>query len=105
MQAPAGKPAGVFSFRFRRDVPKRRKRKLSTDHERSHLTRFAAEVRAGRAVLGWSQTEFAKRAAVTLRAIYSCPHGMGTEGFLSSPVRPRRATLKGERRSARVLPL
>jgi transcriptional regulator with XRE-family HTH domain len=31
---------------------------------------FAAEIRAGRAVLGWSQTELAKRTAVTQRAIY-----------------------------------
>ena len=36
----------------------------------SDLVQFAAEVRAGRAVLGWSQTELAKRAALTQRAIY-----------------------------------
>jgi predicted transcriptional regulator len=34
------------------------------------LLQFAAEVRAARAVLGWSQTELAKRTAVTQRAIY-----------------------------------
>jgi predicted transcriptional regulator len=36
----------------------------------SNLVQFAAEVRAARAVLGWSQTELAKRTAVTQRAIY-----------------------------------
>ena len=36
----------------------------------SDLVQFAAEVRAGRAVLGWSQTELARRTAVTQRAIY-----------------------------------
>jgi len=34
------------------------------------LVQFAAEIKAGRAVLGWSQTELAKRTAVTQRAIY-----------------------------------
>jgi len=34
------------------------------------LVQFAAEIRAGRAVLGWSQTELARRTAVTQRAIY-----------------------------------
>ena len=36
----------------------------------SDLAQFAAEVRAARAVLGWSQTELARRTAVTQRAIY-----------------------------------
>ena len=36
----------------------------------SDLLQFAAEIRAGRAVLGWSQTELARRTAVTQRAIY-----------------------------------
>ena len=36
----------------------------------SNLVQFAAEVRAARAVLGWSQTELARRTAVTQRAIY-----------------------------------
>ena len=31
----------------------------------SNLVQFAAEIRAGRAVLGWSQTELARRTAVT----------------------------------------
>ncbi len=34
------------------------------------LMQFAAEVRAGRAVLGWSQTELARRTALTQRAIH-----------------------------------
>ena len=34
------------------------------------LVQFGAEVRAGRAVLRWSQTELARRTAVTQRAIY-----------------------------------
>jgi transcriptional regulator with XRE-family HTH domain len=33
------------------------------------LVQFAAEIRAGRAVLGWSQTQLAKKAGVTQRAI------------------------------------
>jgi predicted transcriptional regulator len=40
------------------------------DREMSDLVQFAAEVRAGRAVLGWSQTELARRTSVTQRAIY-----------------------------------
>ena len=36
----------------------------------SDLVQFAAEIRAGRAVLGWGQTELARRTAVTQRAIY-----------------------------------
>jgi len=36
----------------------------------SALVQFAAEVRAARAVLGWSQTELARRTSVTQRAIY-----------------------------------
>jgi predicted transcriptional regulator len=47
------------------------------------LLRFAARVRAARAVLGWSQTELAKRAAVTQRAIYRIEKGV---------VRPREKT-------------
>ena len=50
-------------------MAKRRKR-ASTDHEMSALVQFAAEVRAARAVLGWSQTELARRTSVTQRAIY-----------------------------------
>jgi transcriptional regulator with XRE-family HTH domain len=37
----------------------------------SSQVQFAAEVRAGRAVLGWSQTELARRTSVTQRAVYS----------------------------------
>jgi predicted transcriptional regulator len=36
----------------------------------SDLVQFAAEIRAARAALGWSQTELARRTAVTQRAIY-----------------------------------
>jgi transcriptional regulator with XRE-family HTH domain len=50
-------------------MSKRRKRGPLTG-EISDLVQFAAEIRAGRAVLGWSQTELAKRTAVTQRAIY-----------------------------------
>jgi len=45
-------------------MSKRRKRAPSTERQ------FAAEIRAGRAVLGWSQTELARRTAVTQRAIH-----------------------------------
>src|SRR5262249_23737934 len=51
-------------------MPKRRKRGSSTDREMLDLVQFAAEVRAARAVLGWSQTELARRSVVTQRAIY-----------------------------------
>ena len=51
-------------------MSKRRKRGSSTDREVSDLVQFAAEVRAGRAVLGWSQTELGRRTAVTQRAIH-----------------------------------
>src|SRR6516162_4213501 len=47
----------------------KRKRRPSRDRN-MNLVQFAAEIRAGRAVLGWSQTELAKRTAVTQRAIY-----------------------------------
>jgi DNA-binding XRE family transcriptional regulator len=69
MRTPAGKPAGVF-FLERQAMSKRRKRGPSTERKMSDLVQFAAEVRAARAVLGWSQTELAKRTAVTQRAIY-----------------------------------
>jgi predicted transcriptional regulator len=52
----------------------------------SDLVQFAAEIRAGRAVLGWSQTELARRTAVTQRAIYCIEQNI---------VRPRKET--GER--------
>ena len=51
-------------------MAKRRKQRPSTDRNVSDLVQFAAEIRAGRAVLGWSQTELARRTAVTQRAIY-----------------------------------
>ena len=51
-------------------MPKRRKRGPSTERKMSDLVQFAAEVRAARAVLGWSQTELARRTSVTQRAIY-----------------------------------
>src|SRR6516225_9041547 len=50
-------------------MSKRRKRGPSTDRE-NDLVQFAAEIRAGRAVLGWSQTELARRTAVSQRAIH-----------------------------------
>src|SRR5215469_14899962 len=51
-------------------MSKRRKRAPWREREMSDLVQFAAEIRAGRAVLGWSQTELARRTAVTQRAIY-----------------------------------
>ena len=36
---------------------------------------FAAQIRAGRAVLGWSQTELGERTGVTQRAIYRIEYG------------------------------
>ncbi len=67
-------------------MAKRRKRRPSPDREMSDLVQFAAEIRAGRAVLGWSQTELARRTAVTQRAIYCIEQNI---------VRPRKET--GER--------
>ncbi len=67
-------------------MPKRRKHRPPTDREMSDLVRFAAEVRAGRAALGWSQTNLAKRTRVTQRAIYRIESNM---------VRPRKKTEDG----------
>jgi ribosome-binding protein aMBF1 (putative translation factor) len=36
---------------------------------------FAAQIRAGRAVLGWSQTDLGERTGVTQRAIYRIEDG------------------------------
>jgi transcriptional regulator with XRE-family HTH domain len=36
---------------------------------------FAAQIRAGRAVLGWSQTDLGERTGVTQRAIYRVENG------------------------------
>ncbi len=49
----------------------------------SDLVQFAATVRAGRAVLGWSQTELARRTAVTQRTVYCVEQNIG---------RPRKRT-------------
>jgi predicted transcriptional regulator len=57
-------------------MPKRRTRGPSTERKMSNLVQFAAEVRAARAVLGWSQTELARRTAVTQRAIYRIEKGI-----------------------------
>ena len=57
-------------------MSKRRKGRPSTDREMPDLVQFAAEVRAGRAVLGWSQTKLARRTAVTQRAIYRIEKGV-----------------------------
>jgi ribosome-binding protein aMBF1 (putative translation factor) len=51
-------------------MAKRRKRATTSKERKMILVQFAAEVRAARAVLGWSQTELARRTAVTQRAIY-----------------------------------
>jgi ribosome-binding protein aMBF1 (putative translation factor) len=64
-------------------MSKRRKHRPSTDRSMSDLVQFAAEIRAGRAVLGWSQTELARRTAVTQRAIHSIEQKI---------VRPRKQT-------------
>jgi DNA-binding XRE family transcriptional regulator len=64
-------------------MPKRRKRGSSADLETLAPEQFAAKIRAGRAVLGWSQTELAKRTAVTQRAIYCIEQNI---------VRPRKQT-------------
>ena|SRR5689334_21346772 len=52
---------------------------------KSGQSAFAAKVRAGRAVLGWSQTELARRVGLTQRAIHKLETG-NTE--------PRRKTIE-----------
>ena len=53
------------------------KRKRGPSRDRNmNLVQFAAEVRAARAVLGWSQTKLARRTAVTQRAIYRIEKGV-----------------------------
>src|ERR1700735_2477684 len=54
--------------------------KQSKTDSRSHGDRnarrqFAAQIRAGRAVLGWSQTDLGERTGVTQRAIYRIEDG------------------------------
>ena len=41
-----------------------------SDLMQDHRQLFAAQIRAGRAVLGWSQTDLGERTGVTQRAIY-----------------------------------
>jgi ribosome-binding protein aMBF1 (putative translation factor) len=53
--------------------------------DKSGQSAFAAKVRAGRAVLGWSQSELARRVGLTQRAIHKLEKG-NTE--------PRRKTIK-----------
>jgi ribosome-binding protein aMBF1 (putative translation factor) len=53
---------------------------------------FAAQIRAGRAVLGWSQTDLGERTGVTQRAIYRIEDGA---------TRPRQLTRKSFRRRRR----
>jgi transcriptional regulator with XRE-family HTH domain len=50
-------------------MAKRRNHATTSKQRKMILVQFAAEVRAARAVLGWSQTELAKKAGVTQRAI------------------------------------
>ena len=56
---------------FLNHLTMRKRKATSASHpdERDWVL-FAARVRAARAVLGWSQTELARRTAVTQRAIY-----------------------------------
>ena len=82
MQAPAAQTRRGFLL-GKPGMSKRRKRISSADREMSDLVQFAAEIRAGRAVLGWSQTELARRTAVTQRAIHSIEQKI---------VRPRKQT-------------
>jgi ribosome-binding protein aMBF1 (putative translation factor) len=51
-------------------VMAKRKHTTPIARDSSELVLFAAKVRAGRAVLGWSQTDLADRIAVTQRPIY-----------------------------------
>ncbi len=54
--------------------------KQSKTDSRSHgdgdaRRQFAAQIRAGRAALGWSQTDLGERTGVTQRAIYRVENG------------------------------
>jgi predicted transcriptional regulator len=63
----------------------RKRRTTSASHADEHdQALFAARVRAGRAVLGWSQTALGKKTAVTQRAIHRIEAGA---------VRSRKATM------------
>ena len=68
MPAPAAQPAGVF-LKDKRIMVVRRKRAGSLAAARAERVKFAARLRAARAVLGWSQTQLGKKAGVTQRAI------------------------------------
>jgi predicted transcriptional regulator len=73
----------------------------------SNLVQFAAEIRAGRAVLGWSQTELARRTAVTQRAIHCIEQNIVQprkqtedriiEAFADAGLRFERLTIGGSR--------
>jgi transcriptional regulator with XRE-family HTH domain len=54
---------------------KHSKTDLRSHGARDERQQFAAQIRAGRAVLGWSQTDLGERTGVTQRAIYRVENG------------------------------
>jgi DNA-binding XRE family transcriptional regulator len=70
---PGGSSAGVFRFGL---GAMRRRRATSASHADEYdRALFAARVRAGRAVLGWSQTALGKKAGITQRAVHRIEAG------------------------------
>jgi DNA-binding XRE family transcriptional regulator len=60
-----------------------RAQQVSRDRLLTDRLRFAAQMRAARAVLGWSQTELGKKAKVTQRAIYRLEKGVSQPRHLT----------------------
>jgi transcriptional regulator with XRE-family HTH domain len=54
---------------------KQSKTDLGSHGARDARQQFAAQIRAARAVLGWSQTDLGERTGVTQRAIYQVENG------------------------------
>src|SRR5262245_57472521 len=69
VKTPGGNAGG--SSLGRKEMPKHRPASKTERQElMANRLQFAAKIRAARAVLAWSQTEVAKRAGLTQRAIY-----------------------------------
>jgi transcriptional regulator with XRE-family HTH domain len=72
---PGGPSAGDFFVPGVAMSSKQSKTDLRPHEARDARQQFAAQIRAGRAVLGWSQTDLGERTGVTQRAIYRVENG------------------------------
>jgi DNA-binding XRE family transcriptional regulator len=77
---PGGRSAGDFFVGdglSNKHAPMNKHAKIDMPSHRVQDERqlFAAQIRAGRAVLGWSQTDLGERTGVTQRAIYRIEDG------------------------------